>query len=68
VTPLSFYEWFLSNQNKQGGTAIRMIVPFCQEWQRGTFFGGMVVGFYSAPIKKGISVSCGNNNAIQKEK
>lgn len=37
VTPLSLNEWFLSNQNKQGGTAIRMIVPFCQVWQRGFF-------------------------------
>lgn len=32
------------------------------------FFAGMVVGFYSAPIKKGISVTCGNNNTIEKEK
>lgn len=32
------------------------------------FFAGMVLGFYSAPIKKGISVSCGNNNTVQKEK
>ncbi|MCI8374391.1 MAG: hypothetical protein HFI29_02990 [Lachnospiraceae bacterium] len=32
------------------------------------FFAGMVIGFFSAPIKKGISVSCGNNNTIQKEK
>ncbi len=32
------------------------------------FFAGMVIGFYSAPIRKGISVSCGNNNNIQKDK
>lgn len=32
------------------------------------FFAGMVFGFYSAPIKKGISVTCGNNNTIEKEK
>lgn len=32
------------------------------------FFAGMVLGFYSAPIKKGISVSCGNNNTVEKER
>jgi hypothetical protein len=32
------------------------------------FFAGMVIGFYNAPIKKGISVTCGNNNTIEKEK
>ncbi len=32
------------------------------------FFAGMCLGFLMAPIKKGISVSCGNNNRINKEK
>ena len=32
------------------------------------FFAGMVFGFYSATIKKGISVTCGNNNTIEKER
>lgn len=32
------------------------------------FFAGMVFGFYSAPIKKGISVSCGNNNTVEKDR
>ena len=32
------------------------------------FFAGMTTGFLLAPIKKGVSVSCGNNNTISKEK
>ena len=32
------------------------------------FFAGVTMGFFLAPIKKGVSVSCGNNNTISKEK
>ena len=52
VTPLSSNRPFLSQSAGR---------DFC-------FFAGMVIGFYNAPIKKGISVTCGNNNTIEKEK
>lgn len=32
------------------------------------FFAGVCMGFMMAPIKKGISVTAGNNNRISKEK
>lgn len=32
------------------------------------FFMGVTIGFLISPIKKGISVSCGNNNTVTREK